>query len=362
MQQEGDNSELMKRVEQRNLAHAILKKWESSVKYVTISNVVTTDKGFLATHNGYFHCDEVLAAAMLNVLSEYAEIPIVRTRNPEILKQAHLIFDVGGVYDPDTFRFDHHQESFTETFEDDSKIKLSSAGLIYYHYGGRILLELTRDLYTITPENIFTLINRVYHGFIKHIDGIDNGVPAVEGGVKNYSIPTSLSSRVSRINPASRDKDINENEQFRKAMLMVGTEFIQYVHEQVMDWLPDREVVEAGWKKRMDIHPSGKIVLVESSCMFKDHIYDLEREDKVENHTLYVVHQARNGAWQTTCLNVKGEQFASRKPLPFGGKIVAELVEMTGIPDITFVHVSGFTGGAATKEGAIKLALFALNF
>ena len=35
----------------------------------------------IGTHNGAFHCDEVLACAMLKRLPEYKEAEIVRTRD-----------------------------------------------------------------------------------------------------------------------------------------------------------------------------------------------------------------------------------------------------------------------------------------
>lgn len=48
-----------------------------------------------------------------------------------------IVVDVGGVYDVQRNRFDHHmatfEESWTNTAEDVTK--LSSAGLVYKHYG-----------------------------------------------------------------------------------------------------------------------------------------------------------------------------------------------------------------------------------
>jgi hypothetical protein len=48
-------------------------------------------------------------------------------------REAVLIFyvKVGGVYDPQTHRYDHHQRGFTETYSPEHATKLSSAGLIY---------------------------------------------------------------------------------------------------------------------------------------------------------------------------------------------------------------------------------------
>ena len=52
---------------------------------------------------------QALACYMLKKLPEYSEASIVRTRNEEELKSFDIVVDVGGVYDPYTHRYDHHQ-------------------------------------------------------------------------------------------------------------------------------------------------------------------------------------------------------------------------------------------------------------
>jgi len=63
----------------------------------------------IGTHNGTFHCDEALACYMLKLLPEYSDARITRSRDPELLKDCDVVVDVGGVYDPSTHRYDHHQ-------------------------------------------------------------------------------------------------------------------------------------------------------------------------------------------------------------------------------------------------------------
>ena len=52
---------------------------------------------------------QALACYMLKKLPEYSEASIVRSRNEEVLKSCDIVVDVGGVYDPSTHRYDHHQ-------------------------------------------------------------------------------------------------------------------------------------------------------------------------------------------------------------------------------------------------------------
>ena len=50
-----------------------------------------------------------------------------------IQKFEGITIDVGGLYDPDNDKFDHHYPGYNETMK--NGIKLSSAGLLYKKYG-----------------------------------------------------------------------------------------------------------------------------------------------------------------------------------------------------------------------------------
>lgn len=82
-------------------------------------------------YSGRFHADDVLACFLLRRLPEFQSATIVRSRDPAVLEQCDILVDVGAVYDPAKFRFDHHQRSFAETLGRAYKTKLSSAGLVY---------------------------------------------------------------------------------------------------------------------------------------------------------------------------------------------------------------------------------------
>ena len=63
----------------------------------------------LGTHSGPFHCDEILALAMLRKLPEYQNAELIRSRDPSLLGNCDIVFDVGGEFDPVRHRYDHHQ-------------------------------------------------------------------------------------------------------------------------------------------------------------------------------------------------------------------------------------------------------------
>ena len=65
------------------------------------------------THPAPHHADEVFAVAMLSFVLK--DVRVFRTRDPEEIKKANkniIICDVGGKYDSDNNKFDHHQADF----------------------------------------------------------------------------------------------------------------------------------------------------------------------------------------------------------------------------------------------------------
>merc|ERR1711962_112595 len=101
----------------------------------------------IGTHDGKFHCDEALACHLLRILPEYKNSDIVRSRDPALLSTCDVVVDVGGVFDPASHRYDHHQREFTESMASLNPdypwtTKLSSAGLVYAHFGHRIIAKL----------------------------------------------------------------------------------------------------------------------------------------------------------------------------------------------------------------------------
>ena len=79
---------------------------------------------------------------MLRQLPEYYNSPVTRSRDLKVLEPLDIVIDVGGVYDHSLLRYDHHQRGFEEVFSAEYTTKLSAAGLVYKHYGKRIIAEL----------------------------------------------------------------------------------------------------------------------------------------------------------------------------------------------------------------------------
>ncbi|KAG8758239.1 hypothetical protein FRC12_010063 [Ceratobasidium sp. 428] len=321
----------------------------------------------IATHNGTFHCDEALAVFLLRRTQEYAEASVTRTRDPKILDTCDIVVDVGAVCDPDKLLFDHHQRGFTEVFGNGFNTKLSSAGLIYKHYGKEIIgkqLNLSP-----TDPTVELLWLKLYGDFIEAIDGIDNGVLQYPPDIAPaYRSRTDLSSRVGHLNPRwnqSVDSD-GVDQLFHKASLLTGTEFLGRLDYLANAWLPARDLVSHGIELRTQVDPSGRIILFEEFAPWKEHLFELERTLEVseDQKPFYVLYPDETGGnWRVQAVPVSQDSFESRKalPEPWRGVRDAQLDEVTGIPGGIFVHASGFIGGNKTKDGALAMARKALT-
>ncbi|KAG6445534.1 hypothetical protein O3G_MSEX003943 [Manduca sexta] len=273
----------------------------------------------IGTHDGVFHCDEVLACFMLKSLPQYKDAEIVRTRDMVKLNECHIVVDVGAVFDHHTKRYDHHQREFNETLSslrpelgDKYKIKLSSAGLVYTFYGEEVIKELAPKDVTLTEENLKIIYRKVYENFIEEIDAIDNGVPMTDDEPR-YKIRTNLSNRVGRLNPEWNSKqEIDVNEIFKKAMVLVCEEFLYTIRYFLSVWLPARVYVKASLENRLNIHSSGKIVEFTERFPWKEHLFDLEKEMDIKDEITYVIFNDKPKSWRVQAVPVSPTSFITR--------------------------------------------------
>ncbi|KAL4225066.1 hypothetical protein ACF0H5_015760 [Mactra antiquata] len=328
------------------------------VTYCTMSGDSKVVK--IGTHNGSFHCDEVLACFMLKQLPIYKHAEIVRTRDPAVLDTCDIVVDVGGEYNPDKHRYDHHQRSFNESLSSvcpDKKwvTKLSSAGLVYFHFGKKILSQIL-EVKTDDPI-IDTVFDQVYENFVEEIDGIDNGINQYDG-TPRYKVTTNLSCRVASLNPSWNETDVDEYEQFNKAMKMVGEVFLDKVLYYKNSWIPARELVYEAVQERLKVDSSGEMIcLSKGGCPWRDHLLTLEKQLDISPSIKYVLYTDSAGKWRIQCVPVMLGSFENRLSLPseWRGLRDNELSEKSGIPDCIFVHANGFIGGNQTYDGVLAM-------
>eukprot|EP01059_Diplonema_ambulator_P033188 TRINITY_DN681_c0_g1_i2.p1 TRINITY_DN681_c0_g1~~TRINITY_DN681_c0_g1_i2.p1 ORF type:complete len:335 (+),score=124.78 TRINITY_DN681_c0_g1_i2:38-1042(+) len=312
------------------------------------SEVPDTAERIIGTHDGTFHCDESLAVAMLKMTAEFKDAVVVRTRNPDMLAKCNVVVDVGAKYDPERLLFDHHQPEFQGTMTTASheyKTRLSSAGLVYKHYGMEIIAALAPEA---SKEMVEVLYDKVYKTFIEHIDGGDNGIeayssPSGEKLVQNYSITTSLPCRVANLAPRWNQPSTSEsfNKGFVKAVAITGEAFLESVDYFAKAWLPAHDIVVATINNRFKVHESGKIIKLETFCPWQEHLFGVEKNLGIEGELLYALFPDMKQGWRVRAIGVEGSAFGQRKPLPWKGLRDEELSNASGIAGCIFVHAAG---------------------
>ncbi|KAJ3312491.1 hypothetical protein HDV04_003091 [Boothiomyces sp. JEL0838] len=203
----------------------------------------------IITHSGTFHADESLAVFMLKQLPEYANAKVIRTRDAEVIKGGSIVVDVGGVYDPKTSRFDHHQRGFEETFSKDYNIKLSSAGLVYKHFGKNVLSKLLN--WDLAHPQLEFVYQKIYDELILMFDGVDNGVMQYPSETPcAYSDSTCISSRVARLNPAWNEPTSDDilYQRFMKAVELAGEELVAKAVAESPNSFISRKALPEPWR------------------------------------------------------------------------------------------------------------------
>lgn len=152
---------------------------------------------------------------------------IVRTRDPQLIGEADIVVDVGSVYDASKHLYDHHQREFNETFSaKHTTTKLSSAGLIYKHFGKRVIASLLK--WSVDDQRLEIVYEKVYKNLIEGFDAIDNGVSQYSSECKPaYEENTGISKRVARLNPDWNETDHSPVDQlFMKAVAITGEDLV----------------------------------------------------------------------------------------------------------------------------------------
>lgn len=330
----------------------------------------------IGTHSGTFHADESLAVFMLKQLPRFRDAEVVRSRDYELLEECDVIVDVTGKYDG-VKHFDHHQREFDEVFgQGGFETKLSSAGLVYKHFGKEVVAAILGAPST-DAEIVSELYLKIYKDFVEAIDANDNGInvftqadlDAANIKPKFVNNNITLPSLVSRLNPlpaAAKEKgNAIFDSQFALASELMGSAFVALVNSLAFGWYPAKKEVAEAYAQRESIDSRGRILFFGSQVFWKSHLDAIETSDAATlDKVLYVVYPGGGpDDWRVQAVSETPSSFISRKALPEAWRGVRDgaLSEISGVPACVFVHASGFIGGNKTKDGALELAKKALT-
>ncbi len=282
----------------------------------------------VVTHNGNFHADDVFSIAALRLA--LPAFKLVRTRDVALIAEADIVLDVGGEYNADAGRFDHHQRGGAG--ERENGIPYSSFGLIWQKYG----LEICAGNQSVA--------NAVDAGLVSTIDADDCGYGERAEGI-------SLSRTISMFNPTWQeesdfDAGFDEAVEFATRLL---TRFIASANGGISA----KSIVS----KAIENADDPRVIVLEKYIPWKKTIL------KQSEDALYVLYPSQTGQWRIQTVPVEQGSFDNRKPLPqkWAGLSGAELIEATGIDDAMFCHNGLFIAGAESFESTMKMAELALE-
>lgn len=302
----------------------------------------------IVTHDKRFHADDVASVSLLTSLysnMDY-EVKLIRTRDPELWKKADILVDVGGVYDPDEGKFDHHQTSCNDTFSPSCKIPMSSVGMVWKHYGQLILEKFNENL---EAEDIENLHSEIYYKTILELDGHDNGILPIEGGTKNYNINMTIGSIISSLNSESRDDEDDQMNRFREAVRLFGELFeIKFndIISKYLDYKRNLEIIRKHITSEEYIH-----IPIKTNTIYRC-LNEVDREEKIK----FLILSSENDKDFTVRTRNKSNSFSPMIPL-INEVSAKKLLD----DDLVFIHKNLFIGKTKTLESAILLVKASLK-
>jgi len=296
-----------------------------------------SNKKIIATHSGKYHTDDLFAVATVQILLGHENTEVVRTRDQEEIKRADHVVDVGGIYNPGSNRFDHHQTGGAG--RRNNSVPFASFGLVWEKFGQK-LTGSAREAKVVEEK------------LVQPIDADDNGY-SLYTLTKEQTYPYTLQVMLSSFRPTS-DENKSYDEVFQELLPLVRKMlereiFLAKLYVKAEDGV--RQVYEKSEDKQMIVfdkheHYAGRELIGDILCEYAEPVYA-------------IFYKPEDNAWQLLAITKGKGTFESRKRLPKGwggNKTEKELEKLTGFPDVVFIHNNGFMAVTKTKETAVALA------
>ena len=283
----------------------------------------------IATHNGNFHADDVFAVAALK--SILPSVKLIRTRDLDVIGQADIVLDVGGVYDAEKDRFDHHQKGGAGARE--NGIPFSSFGLVWQKYGLEICAG-NQEVANSLDANLVSTIDAIDCG---HVEGVLTGI--------------SLSQTISMFNPTWEENG-DFDACFDEAVAFASRLLARFI-ASASGGVNAKAIVASAIEKAAD----PRVIVLEKYTPWKTTVLNLSQD------ALFMVYPSETGQWRIQTVPVELGSFEDRKklPKPWAGLSDKELQDVTGLDDAMFCHNGLFIAGCASFENTMKMAKMALE-
>jgi uncharacterized UPF0160 family protein len=307
----------------------------------------------IATHSGKFHADDVWAVAVLHML--FPENELIRTRDGAKITEADFAVDVGGIWDPQQGRFDHHQKGFSGARQ--SGVVYASAGLVWKEYGAQCVevLAQTCCACTLDVKDAQQIAYAIDNDIVQYLDMADTG--AAKSAPRGYG----LSAVISGFNSTWLDEQQASNpeaaERLRYKQFLRAVDFMQDILKNAVKYRVG--ALQALQRVRQSEQlENGKVLFLRNGAMPWASIV----RNEMPNVLFVLGYSIAEDRYLVNTVPASAESFKARKDLPqtWAGLRDADLAAVTGVHDAIFCHNNLFICAAKSFDGALNLARQAL--
>ncbi len=295
----------------------------------------------LITHSGSFHSDDVFAAAALHLYYKKIKKPykFIRSVDQKVIETGDIVFDIGGIYNQETNRFDHHQKGGARMRE--NQIPFAAFGLVWKKFGP--LVCGNQEISDTIDQHL-----------VQAIDAADNGV-TISKNLREDISPVFVQNLLQSFNLTHVEDTRLSDHRFDDAMHIAALYLERVIHQTRVQYeinIKIQKLYELETQKEILVveEPFGRVPLSIALDSFPQVLY-------------FVYPSKRDEGWNVCATRVSLDSFESKKPFPeeWRGLRDEEMEKVSGVVGATFCHNSGFLCATKTKESALLLAKKALE-
>jgi uncharacterized UPF0160 family protein len=260
------------------------------------------------THSGKFHADDVLSWSLIQYFCPQT-YTLTRSRDENIFLQADMIFDVGGIFDPQQCKFDHHQHDYTGPF--------SSAGM---------LLEWLLRSKKISKG----LYEHLKVELVDFVDDVDNGRVKPQKGQPDF---TTMIDCYNEGCSSLEQYDIAFQKASNMAIDIVESLCLRYQTLQ-----RNIQIVQA--EMELATKQNRNFLFFSNYVSWKDAYFSI-----TPNHSSdFVIYPSLQGNWTTVAIPPNLNSFDQKRSLPehWAGYMGDEIIQITGRQTAIFCHKNRF--------------------
>ena len=281
-------------------------------------------------HDGMFHADDVLCAALLYIAYGRENVTVVRSRDPQVLAGCQIVLDVGGqdLITDSRVCLDHHQAG---SLIRENGVKAAACG------------KLADLMFADEPR----VLAAMREAFLDDVEAQDNG----QQGHQRH-----LFSFVHTLNRTWKDPAQEDDARFLQAAA-IAEQILSARLAHIRSSLEAESIIDSAIRTTYD---RGVVRLPQCFEWVRQVVAhnDLHPEQKI----LFVIYPA-DGAFNLQVVPVSADSFEALLPLPasWAAKRDEALAAATGIEGSVFCHAARFLAVFRTLEGALQAAELALQ-